>query len=484
MSNLIQRLLFEAKKLFNPLPEEILSLPDEEFELIVRWYYATPNECTEFLRKYYTKLSDHQFRSLVPCCNPVELAKFLLGHYAELSEEIFYLTAGRCSFVNVIDSDNVARFVQSANQCSSNSGLPPGVDLRVGHIKNRYLREEEKLPDTVFSQILHCAGSVGVLEFLKEYYNSLSVERFVMVIECIPESERFKFLEDHYSELSYNKLSRMGDIIDFSGFLRVHHVELSNEQFWWIVTKLTEGSSTFSLFPDGFLEKYDGEELSDEGFCLMVKELREFLPAFFPDFLENCYGKLSAERFNWMVAKLRPLSFEKKSYPLSRLLLFHFFMKYYSEPLVRGSLNDVVGVLGNHYRKKFFNTQILHFIPKDVCLTLLNDTYNNNEDHLFRSVILKIKDVDRAWFTYSEHMKCYSKLSYKRFILMVRWDPRQLDELPWEIATKERGRLIGILQESLDRIEAKKAQIETTRSGIDYFTLIQRVLACLQSLVK
>jgi hypothetical protein len=271
----------------------------------------------------------------------------------------------------------------------------------------------------------------------------------------------------------------MVGIIDFSRFLRVHHFELSDELFHWIVIKLIEGLPTFSPFPDGFLEKYDGEELSDEGFCLMVKELRGFLPAFFPDFLENCYCKLSAERFNWVVEKLKSSLLERKSSQLSFFLLFHFLMKYYSEPLVRGSFHYVLGGLGNHYRKKFFNTRILHFIPEDVCLTLLNGTYNNSEDHLFRSVILKIKKVDEAWFTYPEHVECYSKLSDKRFLLVVRWDTRQLNELPWGIATKERLRLIGILQESLDRIEARKAQIEATD-----FTLIQRVLACLQSLVK
>jgi hypothetical protein len=471
----------------------------------------------------------------------------LLGHYAELSEEIFYLAAGRCSFIDVVDSDDFARFVQSANQRSSNSGFPPGVDLRVGHIKYLCLREQEKLSDTVFSQILHCAGSVGVLGFLREYHSKFfdkpspsSERRFAMTVKCIPESEwikffkehygemldmefimtvrripeserirffkehygelsdnrfylitreleepeRFKFLEDHYSELSDQQLHWMVDIIDCSRFLRVHYVELSNELFHWIVTKLTEGSSTFPPFPDGFLEKYDGKELSDESFCLMVKELRGFLPAFFPDFLENCYCELSAERFNGVVEKLKfpplkKLFYEGKSSRLSPFLLFHFLMKYYSEPLVRGSVHYVLGGLGDHYRKKFFNTQILHFIPKDVCLTLLNKTYDNSEDHLFRSVILKIKKVDEAWFTYPEHVECYSNLSDKRFLLVVRWDPRQLDELPWEIATKERLRLIGILQESLDRIEARKAQIEAIN-----FTLIQRVLACLWDLVK
>jgi hypothetical protein len=119
MSNPISRLLFEAKKWFNPLPEKVLSLPDEKFELIVK-YNATPDECTEFLRKYYTKLSDRQLRLLAPCCNSIELAKFLLGHYVELPDEIFYLAADYYSFVDVIGSDDFARFVQSVNQCSSN----------------------------------------------------------------------------------------------------------------------------------------------------------------------------------------------------------------------------------------------------------------------------------------------------------------------------------------------------------------------------
>jgi hypothetical protein len=440
MSNPIPRLLSEAKKRFNPLPEEVLSLPYEKFLLTVR-YNATPDECTEFLRNYYTKLSYYQLQLLVPLCNPVELAKFLLGHYAELSEDIFYLAADCCSFVDVIHSDNFAKFVQSANQCSSNSSLPLSLDLRVahiknrssvalrvGHIKNQCLRKEDKLSDTVFSQILHCAGSVGVLGFLKKCYNSLSIRRFMMVIACIPESERSEFFGEYYSELSYNKLDSMADIIDFSGFLREHYVELSDELFYRILTKVTERSS--ALFPDGFLEKYDGKELSDERFCLMVKELRGFLPAFFPDFLENRYCKLSAEKFKRVVQNLQFLLFEGKPSPLSPFLLFHFFMKYYSEPLVRGAFNDVVGGLSDHYRKKIFNTQILHFIPEDVRLALLSDMYNDNEDHLFRSVILKIKNADRAWFTYSEQAVCYSGLSYKRFLLVVRWDSRQLDELP------------------------------------------------------
>jgi hypothetical protein len=320
MSNPIPKLLFEAKKLFNPLSEKALSLPDKEFESAVM--YATSDERTEFLKNYYTKLSVHQSCLLVPFCNPVDLAKFLLEHYTELSKEIFHLAV---DFSLLVDSDEFVRFARSAE---SKFGLYRPHSYR----------------------------------FLMIMAAAIDDRRFISLVESQPSSVLLELLRECHCKLS------------------------------------------------------------DERFDCIMKNIRVKADALFELFFKDCLFQLSDIRI--------------------RLML------------------------------------------KRIGLGSLDRRFSKNEDHLFHSAVLKIKSTDRQWFIYLEDVKCYSKLSDKRIILVVRADPRPLDELPWEMATRERQRLICILQESLDRIKARKAWIEANDSGINCFPIVQLVLACLRSLVK
>jgi hypothetical protein len=485
MSNPIPKLLFEAKKLFNPLSEKALSLPDKEFESAVM--YATSDERTEFLKNYYTKLSDHQFRLLVPFSNPIELANFLLEHYAELSEEILFLVADFCSFVHVVKDDiAIASFVQSANQCRTDLVHPPGIDLRMGRIKYQFLREQKKLSDKTFYRILRCAGSVGVLGFLEEYYSRLSIERFSTVIHCITELERVSFLKEHYVELSDEKFCDMVVYVGCSDFLYEHHVELSDKKFHSVVVR----KNNITILD--FLEKH-GCELSDERFRWMLKEIGNL--AF--DYICKYYqSNLSDERFRWVMEEIVE---RYGPYKVREFLMDHYTelsderFRYIVENTDNGFIlnfhvrySSDFGEFFKYHHSTLSDTQF-HLMLKKICLRQLNHKYSKHEDDPFRSVILKIKSIDRGWFIYSAENsgpEIWCELSDKRFILVVQADPRQLDELPWEMATRERQRLIGILQQSLDRIKAGKAWIEATDSGINCFPIVQLVLACLQGLVK
>jgi hypothetical protein len=268
----------------------------------------------------------------------------------------------------------------------------------------------------------------SVLGFLKEYHSKLSFERFTMVVKSL------------YVYLTFaEEKARL-----LHSFLEENHCELSDERFCWVVEELARQSSASELILC-FLKKYH-RELSDKRFFWVMEEFNRSLT---PHFLMDCYSELSNERFGWVVNEIDN-DFEWYK------LFFELNQSHLSDTHARLTL-------------------------KKICLWKLDLTCS---DISFRSVILKIKKADREWFIYPEHVECYSKLSKKRFLLVVRADPRQLNELPWEMANQEMERLIGILQESLDRIKAKKAWIEATDSGINCFPIVQHVLACLQGLVK